>query len=150
MADDINKFLKDKAENARLYDSAAKPAGYVLDEAENFLVKGAKELPNNAIQKVISGDTFKDKLASILKSRAASKALGTAKTGLKSIPFLGPAVVGLGTLAATGDASAATQSALPLVGDTDDVGPASDSLEFKLENGTATPEELEVLRNRFQ
>jgi len=167
--DNAEEFLKKKAELARLAQSSAKPAGYI-GEAEKFLVEGSKpvvdaakttikgvtdHINTNDVQKVLSGNQFQNKLASILESRAASKAAklagqagGMMSSVGKRIPILGGLAVGLGTALTTGDASAGEQAAVPLLNEADPLGPEAGSLEYKLENGTITPQELEILRNR--
>ena len=166
MSDETDKLLKFKQEMQKLSMTPVKANDYVSPlDAEKILVKGAKpvadttkhvikgmtdHIDTNQMGKIISGNAFQDKLQAILKSRAAAKLGSAAKTGLKSIPFLGPAVAGLTTLAATGDVSAATQEALPFVNEAGNIGPDINSLEHKLESGTATPDELDQLRKRFQ
>lgn len=106
-----------------------------------------EKIDTKGVQKLISGNAFADKIQAILKSRAAAKAAGVAGDMIKKVPMIGGIAAGLGTLLTTGDASAASQAALPLVGDSDDLGPSADSLEAKMESGTATPDELYRLRN---
>lgn len=115
---------------------------------KNIVKGGVDKIDTKEVRKLISGNAFTSKIDDILKSRAAAKLAKTAAGGIKQIPMLGGIIAGLGTLAATGDASAATQSALPLVGEADDVGPTPGSLESKMENGTITPDEMQLLLNR--
>lgn len=185
MDSEIDKALKFKQGLQKLAMSPVKAADYVSPlEGENMVakgsailpeakqvIKGTKALPESkqlvkgvadnidtkGVQKLLTGSAFQDKLVSILKSRAASKAIGAgtdlskvASTGLKSIPLLGSLVAGGLTFAATGDANAAMQEATPFVNEAGAVGPEIGSLEHKLESGTATPEELAILRNRVQ
>jgi len=103
------------------------------------------KIDTKSIQKQISGNAFADKIQAILKSRAAAKASGIAGDMIKKVPMIGGIAAGLGTLLTTGDASAASQAALPLVGDSDDLGPSAGSLESKLESGTITPDEMQKL-----
>lgn len=171
MDSEIEKILQQKAELARAAQSAVKPAGYI-GEAEPFLVKGAKTLADNTkqvvkgvtdhigdtgIQKLISGNAFSNKLASILESRAASRlaqkaaeAGGMLTSVGKHLPVIGGLAVGLGTALATGDASAGEQAVIPLMNEADPVGPQKGSPEYNMESGTATPDELDQLRKRFQ
>jgi hypothetical protein len=123
-----------------------KGSGQIPDA--NSLVKGiADKIDTKSIQKQLSGSAFADKIQDILKSRAAAKLGGAAGDMIKKVPMIGGIAAGLGTLLTTGDASAASQAALPLVGDSDDLGSSIDSLEGKMEAGTATPDELYRLRN---
>lgn len=115
---------------------------------KNIVKGGVDKIDTKEVRKLISGNSFTSKIDDILKSRAAAKLASGAAGAIKKIPMLGGIVAGLGTLAATGDASAATQSALPLVGEADDLGPTPDSLEAKMENGTITQDELQQLLNR--
>lgn len=121
-------------------------------------VKGITDHINNKeIQKVTSGNAFKDKIAQILESRAAAKIgkmAGTAgsalKTASKHIPMFGGIAAGLGTALMTGDASAALPSMIPLINETDGVGTTEGTPEFDLESGKRmSDEEKEILRNRF-
>lgn len=105
------------------------------------------KIDTKSIQKQISGNDRVDKIAKILESRRLAKLGGIAGDMFKKVPMIGGIAAGLGTLLTTGDASAASQAALPLVGDSDDLGPSTDSLEHKMEAGTATPDELYRLRN---
>lgn len=116
--------------------------------SERTIIKNVTDkIDTKEIQKLISGNAFADKIQNILKSRAATKAAGTVGDMVKKVPMIGGIAAGLGTLLTTGDASAASQAALPLVGDSDDLGPEAGSLEAKMEAGTATPDELYRLRN---
>ena len=114
---------------------------------KNIVKGGTDKIDTKQIQKIITGNAFSDKIQNILKSRAAAKLAKTASGAVKNIPMIGGIAAGLGTLLTTGDASAASQAALPLVGDSDDLGPTAGSLEAKMEAGTATPDELYRLRN---
>ena len=66
-----------------------------------------------------------------------------AKTGLKSIPIIG-SLAGLAGAVSSQDASAA----IPLLDTAESLGPARGSLEAKLEAGTITPEERNMLRQQ--
>jgi hypothetical protein len=121
------------------------------------VIKGVTDHINtNEVQKVLSGNQFQQKLASILESRAAQKAgkmMGQAGGMLsnvgKHIPILGGLAVGLGTALATGDASAGEQAATPILNEADPLGPTEGTLEHKLESGSPmSREEMEILRNR--
>lgn len=116
---------------------------------ERTVIKNVTDkIDTKEIQKLISGNAFADKIQNILKSRAAAKAAGIAGDAIKKVPMIGGIAAGLGTLLTTGDASAASQAALPLVGDSDDLGPEKGSLESKLESGTITQDEMQQLLNR--
>lgn len=110
-------------------------------------------IDTKSIQKVLSGG-FQDKIAKLIESRAASKLLKQAgsmgKAALGKIPVLGGLAVGLGTALSSGDVAAGEQAAIPLLNEAEDLGPARGSLEEMLENGTISPEQLEMLRNRFK
>ena len=129
----------------------------ILPQAKQ-VVKGATDaIDTKGVQKLLSGNAFQDKLQAILKSRAASKALDAgvdvsraASRGLKSVPLLGSLAAGALTYATTGDAQAAATEATPFVNEAGAVGPEVNSLEYKMENGTASPEELALLRSRVQ
>lgn len=143
-----------KSENytSPLSDDVMKVASKPIKDTTKNVIKGVTEHINtNEAQKVIGGDMFKNKIAKILESRAAAKAAklageagGALKSVGKHIPMLGGLAVGLGTALATGDASAA----VPVLNEADSLGPEAGSLEHKLESGTITPEEMEILRNR--
>lgn len=118
-------------------------------------IKGVTEhIDNNAIQKLSSGADFMKK---ILESRAASKLAkmaGGAAPALKAvgkhIPMIGGIATGLGTLLATGDASAALPAMIPVINESEGVGPEEGTLEHSLESGKQmSPKEMEILRNRF-
>jgi len=70
----------------------------------------------------------------------------------KSIPLVGPALAGGLTMLATGDASAAQQSATPILSEADSVGPEAGSLEADVEDPTKSYEQrrraIETLSNR--
>ncbi len=164
--DKLDKMMKFKREMQRLGLSPIKDEGYTspLNDAvmkvkgaatsadltpSKTVIKGVNEaIDTKGVQKLISGNSFADKIQSILKSRAASKTAGIAGDMVKKVPMIGGIVAGLGTLMTTGDASAATQAALPLVGDADDIGPDLNSLEGKLESGTITQDEMQKLLSR--
>lgn len=113
---------------------------------ENMVLKGTTEKINTKpMQKLISGQDRVDKVAKIIEARRLAKLGGIAGDALKKVPMIGGIAAGLGTLLTTGDASAASQAALPLVGDSDDLGPTPGSLESKLENGTITEDEMDKL-----
>lgn len=115
---------------------------------EKTVIKGVTDrIDTKSIQKIGNAEAVADKIRKIIQSRAAAKAAGVAGDMIKKVPMIGGIAAGLGTLLTTGDASAASQAALPLVGDSDDLGPSADSLEAKMEAGTATPDELYRLRN---
>ena len=121
--------------------------------SEKTVIKGVTDHINtNEIQKLISGNDRVDKIAKILESRKLAKmaksAGGIAGDMIKKVPMIGGIAAGLGTLLTTGDASAASQAALPLIGDADDLGPEKGSLESKLESGTITQDEMQQLLNR--
>lgn len=118
-----------------------------LTPAKNIVKGAVDKIDTKQVQKLISGSGFSDKIQSILKSRAAAKAANIGGDMIKKVPMIGGIAAGLGTLLTTGDASAASQAALPLVGDAEDIGPDLNSLEGKMEAGTATPDELYRLRN---
>jgi hypothetical protein len=167
--EDIDK-LRDRILNFKrgmenLNMSPVKDEGYVspLNEA-NMKIKGSADIidtktpiakiknatdhiDTKSIQKQVLGDAFEQRIKAIRASRALSKAGGIAGDMIKKVPMIGGIAAGLGTLLSTGDASAASQAALPLVSEADDLGPSMDSLEGKMEAGTATPDELYRLRN---
>jgi hypothetical protein len=84
---------------------------------------------------------------------SALKNLLSAKN-FKSLPLAGPAIAGALTLAATGDASAATQAATPILSEAGDIGPEADSLEASIEDPTKSYEQrkkaIESLSKRNQ
>jgi hypothetical protein len=122
-----------------------------VKEAKTIIKGVTDHIDTKSIQKVGKADAWAEKiLAARAASALAKKSGGLVKSMVKGIPMIGGIAAGLGTLLTTGDASAASQAALPLVGDSDDLGPSPDSLEHKMESGTATPDELDQLRKRFQ
>ena len=129
-----------------------------------MILKGATEkIDTKPVQKLLSGVDFQDKIQAILKSRAAAK---MGKNTLKSIPVIG-GLVGMGSSLMSGDVAAAGLDAADVAADLTlaptnpvglattaisafsggDLGSDSDSLEAKMESGTATPDELYRLRN---
>lgn len=111
-------------------------------------------IDTKSIQKIGNADLVAEKIRKIIESRAASKlakqASGIGKSFVKGIPMLGGLAVGIGTALSAGDASAGELAATPFLSEADDVGPSPDSIEHKMESGTATPDELDQLRKRFQ
>ena len=82
----------------------------------------------------------------------ALKSLLKSKTFKSAVPFIGPAIAGGVTMLDSGDASAATQAALPIVSEADSVGPEAGSLEADVEDPTKSYEQrrkaIETLSNR--
>lgn len=70
----------------------------------------------------------------------------------KGIPLVGPALAGGLTMLATGDASAAQNSATPILSEADDLGPNPDSLEAMVEDPSKSYEQrkkaIELLSQR--
>lgn len=104
---------------------------------------GVDKINTKEVQKLVTGDMFKDKIANILESRKLAKAASAAGKGLKALPLIGPAI-GLASAFATGDASAA----VPVLNDIEGAGPMKGSIEAKIENGTATQDEIDQLMMR--
>jgi len=93
----------------------------------------------------------------IPKLREGSYGMGALKSlvknkTFKSLPYIGPAIAGLGTLAATGDVSAATQAVTPILNEAEGIGPEEGSLESMVEDPTKSYEQrrkaIETLTNR--
>jgi len=145
---DANMKFKGNAASADITPSVnmVKGSGQ-LPEAKTIIKGVTDHIDTKSIQKVGNAEAVADKIRKIIQSRAAAKLGGAAGGMIKKIPMIGGIAAGLGTLLTTGDASAASQATLPLVGDSDDLGPSMDSLEGKMEAGTATPDELYRLRN---
>lgn len=96
--------------------------------------------------KTRSIDSFWDNINSKLKgSKSALKGVGNK---LKAIPVLGGALAGAAALS-SGDVEAGVRSMIPFIGDANDLGPDKDSLGYKLEQGTITPEERKLLEEMY-
>ena len=168
----IQKEIAFKQGMSRLASEPIKAEGYVsplvndvmvakgqkpaTDTAKHVIKDATQHIDTKNIGKIISGNQFKDKLAKILESRAAARAgkmLGQAgeiaSSVGKKVPILGGLAVGLGTALATGDVSAGEQAATPLLNEAEDLGPTEGTLEHKLESGTISPAEREILARRF-
>ena len=137
--------------------------------------KGVTEHINTKTpMKTMSVNSWQDKINSLRKNKvgqeateelgdAASKTLKTgARNALKAIPLvgaLGTALLGSEDASASEIASKTADNlaqdvvgSIPLVGqllESEAVGPDVKSLEYKLENGTITPEEMMILREQF-
>lgn len=156
-----DRLLKFKRDMERLGLAPVKPEEYVspLNEAAltfkgaatnadvtpitNIVKGGTDKINTKEVQKLISGNSFKNKISDILESRKLAKAATAAGKGLKALPLIGPAI-GLASAFATGDASAA----VPVLNDIEGAGPMKGSIESKIENGTATQDEIDQLFNK--
>ena len=93
--------------------------GEIPEDNSIHRIKGSKEA-SKSVQRLTPGKTFNKKIASL---RALAKA---SKKGLKAIPMVGGLVAGL----LSGDASAA----IPILGDSDPLGPQKGDEGYDIEN----------------
>lgn len=168
--DSIDKVLEFRRKMNELKQSPVKAGGYVSPlEGENMLAKGEKLVPEakkvisgatdvintNTPMKTISGNSFQDKIQSIVNSRKAAKlakgvedVASMGKRGLKSVPLLGPMIAGGLTYLNSGDASAAATEAMPFLNEAEALGPQAGSLEQKLESGQPLTEDERLILSR--
>jgi hypothetical protein len=98
----------------------------------------AEQLGRNAMQEAKLAAA--GKMGDTLDYSKFRKLFRSAGKGLKAVPVLGA----LATAAMTGDASAA----VPVLGEAESLGPAPDSLDARIENGTLTEEDKLLLRQQ--
>lgn len=123
--DSFDKFKKSKLKNMGL------KRGSDLAKQESSVINEIIQAGHHAnIPDVREGTFGRANLLNIMKGKA-----------VKSIPFIGPALVGGATMLTTGDASAATQSAIPILNEADSLGPEADSLEATIEDPSKSYEQ---------
>ena len=115
--------MDDFKKDSDFYSDLLKLKGSKIQKADkSFFDKDAN--------KTMKGDDF---LKKIEKLKGLKKAGKIASKGLKAFPLIGGIMAGL----ASGDASAA----IPILGDSEELGNPKDSLEGRFERGELTPEE---------
>lgn len=97
-----------------------------------------EHINNKEIQKKLTGNEFLERMANLRAAKAFAKTAG--KKVLGAVPIVG----GIAQAVMSQDASAA----VPFLGDSESLGPAPDSLDARIENGTLTDEDKAELRKQ--